>query len=307
MKTLYQYDNGNTAVKLYEDGSKERTFEGDPHPVFPESIDIKITNYCDAGCSFCHEKSTTLGNHADLNKLLNVLSVLPPGVEIAIGGGNPLSHPNLFPFLKQARRQGLVPNITINQKHIAPFKKDILNLINEGLVFGVGISYTAKSYLPAIEEIALSTDNVVFHTISGINQVSDIDELHSFSQSLNKKCKILILGYKNYGFGINYYIKNPKVESNKYSWYTQLPKYFKRDNLVLSFDNLAINQLNLKRFFTEDYWSKFYMGDDFVYTMYIDAVSQTFAPSSTSNNRVSFAKDGRIPAPSLIDFFKKGN
>jgi len=59
---LHSYQNGNTLVNLYNDGTKTREYEGEPKPVFPESIDVKITNYCDAGCTFCHEKSTRLGN-----------------------------------------------------------------------------------------------------------------------------------------------------------------------------------------------------------------------------------------------------
>jgi hypothetical protein len=45
------------------------------------------------------------------------------------------------------------------------------------------------------------------------------------------------------------------------------------------------------------------MGDDGTFSMYIDAVKQEFAKSSTSNERISFEKN------SLIEFFKnlKGN
>lgn len=298
---LHSYKNGNTTVSLYQDGTKERSFEGVVYVEHPESIDVKITDYCDAGCSFCHEQSTRAGAQGDLNKLSQVLSCLPAGVEIAIGGGNPLSHPDLIPFLERCQRQGLVPNITVNQKHLIPFRELILDLISRKLVYGVGISYSSDLYLTAAAPILQATDNVVFHLIMGINRVSDVSDLYEFCKSLNKSCKILLLGYKQFGFGLNYYLKNKRIESNKYSWYTQLINWFGFKNLVLSFDNLAISQLNLKRYFSESAWSKFFMGNDFVFTMYIDGVKQEYAPSSTSDSitRVSFNKG------SLLDYFKR--
>lgn len=294
---LHQYTNGNTVVTLYDNGTKERIFNGVPSIIHPESIDVKITNYCDAGCGFCHEQSTIVGKHADLNELKKVLSVLPAGVEIAIGGGNPLSHPDLIPFLEWAKERGLVCNITVNQKHLAPHKSLITDLIEHVLVRGTGISYTSEKYLKDIEPILSLTNNVVFHVIMGINDVNDVNVLKEFCAP--RECKILVLGYKQFGLGINYYLKNKNIEDNKYDWYTKLALLFKNNGLTLSFDNLAIKQLDLRRYFTDVAWNEFYMGDDFVFTMYIDAVNQQFAPSSTSSDRVSFTDS------SLSNYFLK--
>lgn len=288
MELTHHYTNGNTNVQLFADGTKIRTYDGVPTPLHPESIDVKITNYCDAGCSYCHEKSTTLGQHADLGVLQAVLAPLPAGVELALGGGNPLSHPGLMPFLNHLKVQGIVCNMTINQKHLKSYKEMILELIHNDLIKGVGISYSSSSYIDDIIPIVEATDNVVFHVIMGVNKVEVIDELHKLCSKLNKTCKVLVLGYKNYGFGLNYYLKNKNIENVKYRWYTHLAGKFDKKNLVLSFDNLAIKQMNLQRYFTKEAWSTFYMGDDFVFTQYIDAVNQQYAPSSTSDNRVSF-------------------
>ena len=293
---LYSYTNGDSQVTIFQDGTKHRLVTGS-NKIHPESIDVKITNYCDAKCSYCHEQSTIDGQHADLDKLSEILSVLPSGVEIAIGGGNPLSHPDLISFLTKCQKQGLICNITINQKHIKPYQQLIQSLIKDKLIYGLGISYLSNKPLQEISYLLSITDNLVFHCIMGINTVSDIDGLYNFCQKNNKICKILVLGYKEYGFGLNYFLKNKKIEANKYSWYTELASYFKTKNLVLSFDNLAINQLNLSRYFTKEAWSTFYMGDDGQYTMYIDAVEQKYAISSTSPNRVSFTID-------LLTYFK---
>ena len=301
MEVLSSYQNGNTQVTIFNDGSLERKFL-EPNNIkvdFPSSLDVKITNYCDAGCAFCHEQSTVAGQHGDLNELSRVLAPLPAGVEVAIGGGNPLAHPELTPFLERCKAQGLICNITINQQHVESYKENIINFINNKLIYGIGISYSSSTYLNSIDPILLATNNLVFHLIMGINKINDIETLMSFCKERNKECKVLLLGCKHYGFGIDYYLKNKKIEDNKYEWYTKLAQYFKQSNLVLAFDNLAISQLNLKRYFTESAWGTFYMGDDFQYTMYVDAVNKQYAPSSCSANRVSFNSQ------SLLEFFKK--
>ena len=83
-----------------------------------------------------------------------------------------------------------------------------------------------------------------------------------------KNSKLLFLGYKTFGRGVNYYSED--VKNNIDVWYKILPSFLGK--AIISFDNLAIEQLNVKRLFTPKGWSKFYMGDDFTFTMYIDAV-----------------------------------
>ena len=305
---IIQYLNGNTHVTIFDDGTKIRTYELVPKPNHPETMDVKITNFCTPEkdnpiCSFCHEMSTPKGLHGNLYKLMNILDKLPPGIELALGGGNVLSHPDLFPFLLNLKKKGFISNITVNEKHIEKDQELIFNLIDQDLIKGIGISYSSPKYLESIKPILMKSNNVVFHLIVGLNITNDIKDLDLFCSSLNKKCKILLLGYKRFGFGINHFIQNKSIENNKYEWMIELSKFFNQKNLILSFDNLAIDQLKLKRFFTDEGWNKFYMGEDGTFSMYIDAVKQEFAKSSISNERISFEKN------SLIEFFKnlKGN
>lgn len=294
---LNSYKNGNTEVTIYSDGSKERLYDSEVVLEHPESLDIKITNFCDANCSFCHEQSVRTGVHADIYELIKTLSLIPAGVEFCYGGGNSLSHPDLLFLLQTSKDQGCISNITVNQKHLERYRELLFKLIDEKLIHGLGISYSSKNYFEHIKPLLEKTDNIVFHLIAGVNKVSDIDDLNELCKSMNKKCKVLILGYKHFGFGINYYIKNKSVEDIKYSWYIKIGSYFKKDNLVISFDNLGIDQLNVKRFFPEKEWDKFYMGADFTHTMYVDAVNKQYAPTSTSTNRVNFSEIN------IIDYF----
>ena len=51
---------------------------------------------------------------------------------------------------------------------------------------------------------------------------------------------------------------------------------------VLSFDNLAIEQLRVKEKISPETWEEFYAGDDGTFTYYIDMVNRQFARSSTA-------------------------
>ena len=62
---IHTYKNGNYFVSIFDDGSKVRyTDEDEFVACFPESIDMKITNYCDSNCPMCHELSNKDGKHA---------------------------------------------------------------------------------------------------------------------------------------------------------------------------------------------------------------------------------------------------
>ena len=279
MKLLNKYLNGNVTVTLFDNGTKIQEWDDNEgaHPDYPNSMDIKITDYCDAGCKWCHEKSTINGKHADLEYLLEIIQELPRGTELAIGGGNPLDHPGLVPFLISCKSLGLVPNLTVNYKHACRVKyTDLINkLLDNNLIYGLGISILDNFIEYDITKFN-KRDNIVYHVIAGVNDLSILDKIKN---SCVQKC--LILGYKNYGRGEKYL--SPEVVSNLSNWTDNLGQYIKK--IHLSFDNLALKQLGIKEYLTEDEWSRFYCGSDGSFTMYIDAVEQKYAMSSTNSNK----------------------
>ena len=54
---------------------------------------------------------------------------------------------------------------------------------------------------------------------------------------------------------------------------------------VVSFDNLALKQLEVKRFVSDEDWEHYYMGEDGTHSMYIDLVKGEFGISSTDERR----------------------
>lgn len=282
MNLIGSYKNGNYNVHIFEDGTKVRENKQDFFkPEFPESFDLKITNKCDRGCLYCHENSVVNGEHGDILNLPFINS-MHPYTEIAIGGGNPLEHPYLYKFLKLCEEKQFIPSMTVNQVHFMKYKEYLKALCDDKLIYGLGISLTnarERDFIKSVKEFP----NAVIHVINGI---VSIDELDHLSQN---NLKLLILGYKMFRRGESYYkhfntdtIDN-EVNKKKVDLYVKLPEiinegWFK----VVSFDNLAITQLNPRRFLEKDEWNEFYLGDDGFATMYIDAVERKFARSSTS-------------------------
>ena len=274
-KLLSKYRNGNYNVAIFDDGTKIRYNNLDCLvPEFVESMDMKISNYCPFNCPMCHEKSSEDGEYG---KILHhpFIKTLHSGTELALGGGAVTYHPDLIPFLEELKEQGVLPSITINQREWEETKIDYL--INNQLIYGLGVSFTNVD--DEVWDKILSYPNAVVHLITGYHS-RDV-----FEYFANKGAKILILGYKNWGRGEDYF----KNYSNQIMVRMRelkeiLPTLFTRCKVV-SFDNLSIKQLDIRTVIGEEKWKEFYMGDDGQYTMYVDMVKQECAKSSTSPDR----------------------
>lgn len=276
MKRLKKYKNWDFTIEIFSDWTKTITWEWKPK--FPICIDVKITDYCDAWCAYCHEKSTVEWKHCDVENI-KIFWYLPKWTEIAIWGGNPLSHPKLGKILYDLKdRFGLIPNLTVNSFHL----KDPLlqELIDDGDIYWLWVSYNR---LFKKDIINLKYENMVVHTIAWIHTYDEILEL------LKAWKKVLILGYKTFWRWINYSKWMVEtIEKNILELYRKLPYLFWE--WVLSFDNLAIEQLKPQRFFTKETWESRYMGDDGQFTMYIDLVKNEYGLNSISNTRYKIPK-----------------
>lgn len=324
IKQLSRYTNGDYKVTLYEDGTKIRkSYTDNPVADFPENIDLKITNKCDLGCPYCHENSTPCGKQGHFN--YNFLWTLKRGTELAIGGGNIFEMCNkeverenrdLSAFLTFCKTEKIIPSITVNQAHIdltgleeysdkwyeISDNLDLLSKwIDRDLIQGIGISYNGNpNFMDNI--IAYFEDNkevfdinylvektlknkIVVHTIAGVHSYEDIQKLKG------KVDKILVLGYKDLRRGHTYKDNKSEeikknIESLKKNFH-QLIQNFE----VVSFDNLAIEQLEIKGKLFKDEWEKYFMGEDGTHTMYIDLVEGEYARSSTSTERFKIEDD----------------
>ena len=268
---LGTYVNGNTIVAMYNDGTKVRyTKDGEtPAPEYPESMDLKITNCCDLGCPMCAEMSSPDGPHALLDTPL--IESIQPYTELAIGGGNPLSHPQLSDFLEYMDSRNVICNLTVNAVHFMQNIGLIGNYAEHGLIHGIGVSVPEHIPDGMLDNLKMFP-NAVVHTIAGVTPTSTYDQLADHDLNL------LILGFKSKGKGKEY-AQNHWMQDR---WFylsdciDDMRQHFK----AIAFDNLAVEQLGIHDIFPDDF-NKLYMGDDGEFTMYIDLVSRKYAKSST--------------------------
>lgn len=274
MELLGRYKNGNFVTTILSDGTKIRETKDDEFiPSFAENMDVKICNYCDMGCKFCHEGSTINGKFGNiLNE--KFIDTLHPYQEIAIGGGDATSHPDLIPFLQKLKERKVITNMTVNQIHFEKKQELIKKLVDEKLIYGLDVSLVnpTKHFIELIKQYS----NAVIHVINGVLKPSDIKALE------NNNLKMLILGYKHLRRGNEYFEEEQKDIEVKQQWlYENLEDIIQKFKVV-SFDNLAIEQLDVKRLLTQEEWDEFYMGDDGKVTYYVDMVERKFAQSSTA-------------------------
>jgi len=280
-EVLTRYTNGNYKVILLKNGTKIRYNSLDNlTPEFAESIDCTITEKCDGGCEYCYLGCNIHGKHADLNQ--NFFNSLHKGQELALNG-NDLSHPELIEFLNRMKNQGVICNITVNQIHFIREIEKIRFLVNNNLIWGLGISLVNSSD-DKLYEYLKEFPNAVIHTIDGLLTKEDIDNMS------NKNIKLLILGYKVLGRGINYYNTHKEEIKNNIDYIENNILSIQNNFNVISFDNLAIEHLNLQEKFKNN-WEQLYMGNEGEFTFYISATDKTYSISSLESSLVFPIKD----------------
>lgn len=289
---IHTYKNGNAVVSIDNDGSRVVEYEDTLQLDFPLNIDIRVSTKCAFGakadgtpgfCSFCHESAKQYGFDCNYEKLKNKLLDLPKGIELAIGA-NQLTD-NLYEFLYWAKCQGYICNVTINQGHIKRDMTMIKNAIDIGIIKGLGISYRSGLKWDVPPSI-LEYENTVFHVIVGIDTFVEVEALAEMGVK-----KILILGEKNFGYNLG----NVDLNSRKHrEWFWWVHKLFSKFDVV-SFDNLALEQLRIQRFFTNENWEVF---NNQEHSFYINAVDGYYAPSSRSNDKTDWNKKN------IYEYFK---
>lgn len=269
--------NGNVGYLITSEGLKVRYIPENPQPEFPETIDIKITDKCNVGCSFCYEKSCPNGHHGNLYH--PIFDSIPAGVELAIGGGDPMLHPNLENFLVRMKDRGVICNLTL---HYLSFSKNyslVNDYLNKGIIKGLGISLNNYDGYLTIKDKIIKIDKqnrICIHVIVGIIP-------SKLLKRIIPEYNILILGHKN-RLDIN-----PSKDTYAIQHILKNLKEHKR----ISFDNLAIEQLDVKSFVDEDFWNKNYMGDEGTFSMFIDLPNEKIASSSIEERTIIMNNDIR--------------
>lgn len=149
------YGDTETGMTMRWANSVEENPEYSP---WPELADISISNHCTKGCEFCYKGSTNNNSFMKVEEYEYVLSSLQSEswgnvFQVALGGGEPLEHPNFIEIIEKTHQRGIVANFTTNGIHLT---ENIVNSI-KNKVGAVAISVNKIQELNT-SKIKLLTD-----------------------------------------------------------------------------------------------------------------------------------------------------
>jgi organic radical activating enzyme len=152
---------------------------------YPEFYDVKITGYCEGGCRWCYMDSSRADSHYDdavgkINDFFGGMSDNERPFQVAIGGGEPTTHPDFLDILHAFKDLGIEPNYTTNgmvcSREILWTAKDICG--------GVAISchpHLKRHWEKAAEKYLAKGIPLNFHII-----ISDIRSIDYFMRIYEK-------------------------------------------------------------------------------------------------------------------------
>lgn len=182
----------------------------------PELVDVKITDYCGFKCAFCYQGSTTEGLHAPTDRILSTFQDLAGwGVfEIAIGGGEPIAHPDFETIMRAGRAMGLSLSFTTFNKAFDKTHPSLLPLLNEmdaypkdnSIICGsTGVSVHGPKDVEALNQLRgrLHSANcyreLTAQTVVGATPMRTIER--TLDVCVDHNIPLLLLGYKTTGRG----------------------------------------------------------------------------------------------------------
>lgn len=185
--------------------SKSFGWRGEAFSPSPETVDISITDWCNFGCSYCYQDSTELRGHSARELVSETIKAFAHApYQIAIGGGEPTSHPDFPKILLDARELGTVPNFT-TAGHIQ--RKEVFAAANE-VCGGVSLTYHAfkgkgwfaRTYKAWREKLAPHVALNV-HVLADRDVADSLTFLTELHREVGKVSVILLAYYPDVGRG----------------------------------------------------------------------------------------------------------
>lgn len=171
----------------------------------PELVDLSVGNWCAQGCRYCYRGSTTEGGWASLQVLQGIQRALASlgTFELALGGGEPMAHPELPRLLQQSNTGGLRLNITTRNLNWFKRPHPEWNALNDKIAaFGFSVD-TVKQAQAAIA--AFGAANILhklnLQVVVGAVAPETIQAIVQVARSGH--ARVTLLGYKTTGFGGN--------------------------------------------------------------------------------------------------------
>jgi len=184
-----------------------KSLEANPRfaPV-PELVDISISNHCSKGCDYCYRDSKPDGSFMSLDDYKFILSSLNHKkygnvFQVALGGGEPLEHPEILEIIDLTKQFNIVPNFTTNGKYIT---KTLVDNI-KGKVGAVAVSLDNMNDINSskIEMLIKGGIRTNIHYVIERNNIKQAIQIleGDFNKKLKKVNAIIFLTFKPSGRG----------------------------------------------------------------------------------------------------------
>lgn len=274
--TLFNLDNG-TKMRVSFDNERITRSE------YPELVDIKITDYCNFGCSFCYQASSIEGSHANIKDIKNILSgCREAGVfEIAYGGGEPTSHPEFLNILEETKNYKITPTFTTKNMEWLKDSLYVYKVMQCAKAFAYSVSSLTdlKIFLDSIQDRlddkTLKKSQVTIHLVLGTIDRNNFNK--TLRLAFKHNIKVTLLGFKTTGLGESY----KQISSE---WWLDVYKELIEEDSTYKWKALGVDTVVVQQYKTQLDLAKInptlYYATEGSFSCYIDAVAKKIAPSS---------------------------
>ena len=167
---------------------------------YPEFYDVKITNSCSGGCSYCYQDSICNEPHFEnivekIEKYFGAMTENQKPFQVAIGGGEPTSHPKFVQSLESFWSMGITPNYTTNGMWVD--NRELWNpILMATKKFYGGVAVSCHKHLRKYWEEAANAyfNNEImlnFHIV--ISDKESIDYFHEIYEKWHDKVSYFVL------------------------------------------------------------------------------------------------------------------
>lgn len=206
-------------------------------PVGPEILDIEISTICHKECLHCYKSNIRKGKNMSFKKFKKMFKKFPKNLtQIAFGIGDIDGNPDLWKIMSHCRKNGVIPNITINGERFTDTHATKLAMV----CGAVAVShYNDDSCFNAVEKLTTAgLKQVNIHQLVAHETISDIAGVFSAylnDDRLKKLNAIVLLGVKQKGRGRGY-------RSVTYETFKTLIDLAFKHNIPIGFDSCSAHK-----------------------------------------------------------------
>lgn len=279
--------NGTWLIYNALTGGKVRfNFTGKPtsQQQKPSLLDIFITWNCDLKCSYCYTDSKSTDPHASMENIQALAEALGKEQmpEIALGGGDPLTHPNFMEILNTFRKNVMIVNFTTRKTDWLTDPKLVSEILNGNT--HVAFSIDSATHLNKILGQIIKAEGILnrkikevkFQIVPAAMSKAEFSEIMKVIRSNYLSNRTLLLGFKSTGRG-------EQFKPFDYDWIEVL-----KDNKIYGIGvDTSLAKQNKERFEELEIHPSLYETEEGLQSAFIDAVNMEIAKSSynRSNKR----------------------